>query len=261
MTSRGPFEWRKVGEDYNTKERYAAGQTIWVTKDCRASSGRRWQHFRGGRTGSAYVQTEGLGRFVDSDGDVRVKSDNRWNYVKDTYIFVKEPLKVLLENISAIQQEGFLGVSTSLKEDLNMPVISCPNTNIHKVTFVYQEGEAAQVPATYTATQVAKWEDCSDHYMYIRNDEDDTEDYTCSIQRTFKVKKENLAGVVLYKTTGEISIISLHDSFKPDVLVGLKGKPQKASGEKKVKKSDKHNMEDSHYYAWKEQQEVKKGEV
>lgn len=234
------------GVDYGVEKTYNTKETVWVGIECKG-----WvnQH---NRIGNAYAITNPfVNRGPDSDMDIKLCSSDTYNYVNIEDVFVEDPMSILIRNI---KQHGLLGLSSS---DGN--ISSCPATGVCKVTFVYVSDKANSDPATYTMTQVASWEETEEFFRYVRNDVETGEDFKCQVQRTYEVAKDNLAGVVLYKSDGSISVQPLHNSFKVDVAVGLKKRPVKypVSAERKLqkrtaKKANKHNKEDSRYVLWKE---------
>ena len=140
------------------------------------------------------------------------------------------------------------------KESLMKPLVHCPTTLVHKVTFIYkaEEGDDKGAEAsTFTATQITTWgsvqgsvegvgdDQVDNRYVeYVQSPTTNTDTFSVNSTNVVNVPVKHLAGIIMYKVNGEVTSVPFDDSYKLTIAGGLK-KPTVQTPPKGPKKSSK----------------------
>lgn len=227
------------GKHYNKQTGWEQGEDVYVL-----ASARTFDKLSVGSVGHSTIFSKGIIRRtcdgdVDYDNEVGVglPSGSKWFYMSVKDILTIHPVAFLLAKKEAEQgvtrTQGSNTSSTNFKkESLMKPLVHCPATLVHKVTFIYkaEDGDDKEAEAsTFTATQITGWkglqklsEKIPEWVEYEQSPKTKTETFTVLSKNTVRVYVENLAGIIMYKVNGEVVSVPFDDSYKLSITGGLK---------------------------------------
>lgn len=254
------------GKHYNKQTGWEEGEDVYVF-----APAEQFSRFLVGGEEYRTIFAKGTVRSTydaDSDNEVGVcrSEGGQWHYVNVEHLLTIHPVAFLLakkeaeQGITRTQGSNTSSTKTSSdtkKDNLMKPLVHCPATLVHKVTFIYkaEEGDDKGAEAsTFTATQITSWkglqklsEKIPQWVEYEQSPKTKTETFTVLSKNTVRVYVENLAGIIMYKVNGEVTSVPFDDSYKLTITGGLK-KPTVQTSPKGPKKPSK-KVNNPNYWA------------
>jgi len=238
------------GKHYNKQLGWERGDKVYVF----ASDAKTFNKFLVGEEEHPSIFVEGSirstsDRGVDRDNEIAVLNSegNDWHYVNVKHLLTIHPVAFLLAKNEAEQgtlrgkssMKGRNNTSTkNKKESLMKPLVHCPATLVHKVTFIYKAEEGddkGEEASTFTATQITTWngvqgsvegggdDQVDNRYVeYVQSPTTNTDTFSVNSTNVVNVPVKHLAGIILYKVNGEVVSVPFDDSYKLTIAGGLK---------------------------------------